>query len=123
MKDTDNDQPVTLGAYIRAGRERANFSLRNVEQVTGIPRNTLHRLEVDEIDKPDARMLGTLANALELKVADLLAFIGMTPSQELPSLAPYLRAKYKLPPDAAAEADTRIREILDRYDDRSERTG
>lgn len=123
MENTDNDRPVTLGAYIRAARERANFSLRNIEQITGIARNTLHRLEMDEIDKPDARALGALADALEINASDLFALLGITPSRELPSLTPYLRAKYKLPPEAAAEADKRIQEILDRYDHESSSSG
>lgn len=115
MKNADNDQPVTLGTYIREARERAHLTLRNVEHITGIARSKLFKLEADRIEKPDVRALGILANSLELNVSDLLAFLGVTPSAELPSLTPYLRAKYKLPPEAAAEADARLRDLLERY--------
>ena len=55
-------------------------------------------------------------NALELNAADLFIKAGLPVPTELPSLEPYLRTKYNLSSDEAAEAQASIREILARYD-------
>ena len=108
--------PATLGAFVHQARERAGLSLRNLEAITGISRPTLNRLELDQVDNPSPSMLHRLAEALELNSDDLFAFVGYRPSKSLPSLAPYLRAKYQLPPDAVAEANEALQNILERYD-------
>lgn len=108
--------PVTLGTCVRQARERAGLTLRNLEAITGVARNTLHRLERDQLDNPNPTTLRRLADALEVNSDDLFAFVGYRPSANLPSLAPYLRAKYQLPPDAVAEANEALRGILEKYD-------
>lgn len=109
--------PGTLGVYIQQARERAGLSLRNLEAITGISRPMLNRLEHDQIDNPSRDVLLRLAEALELDSDDLFAFAGYRPSTKLPSLAPYLRTKYQLPPHAIAEASKALREILEKYDE------
>ncbi len=105
-----------LGAAIRQARERAGLSLRNLEAITGVSRPTLNRLEHGQIDTPSPTVLQRVAEALELDSDDLFAYVGYRPSEKLPSLAPYLRAKYHLPPDAVAEVSDALRDILDTYD-------
>lgn len=114
----EEDQVATsLGAYVRQKRERARLSLRNLEQITGISRAMLSRLENDRIENPDPEVLHKLVSALELDSRDVFAFVGYEPGDSLPSLAPYLRARYgHLPPDAIAEASRRLQELLDEYD-------
>lgn len=107
---------VTLGTVVRQARERARLSLRMLEALTGVSRPTLNRLELDQLDHPSPELLHQVAAALELNSDDLFAFVGYRPSSSLPSLAPYLRAKYQLPPDAVAEVQTALRDILDKYD-------
>ena len=116
MDEPTAPAPVTLGTLVRHARERAGLSLRHLEAITSVPRNTLHRLERDQLDTPSPVTLQRLADALELNRDDLFAFVGYRPSATLPSLAPYLRAKYQLPPDAAAEAHEALQGILERYD-------
>ncbi len=108
--------PETLGAHIQQARERAGLSLRNLEAITGISRPMLNRLEHDQIDHPSPDVLLRLAEALELDSDDLFAFVGYRPSTNLPSLSPYLRTKYQLPPHAIAEASKALRDILEKYD-------
>ena len=108
--------PGTLGQLIRQARERAGLSLRNLEAITGIPRTTLNRLERNQVDDPSADTLLRLADALELNSDDLFILMGHQPSTDLPSLTPYLRAKYRLPPSALAEARQALREIFKKYD-------
>jgi hypothetical protein len=77
----------------------------------------LHRLELDQVDDPSRDMLLRLADALELNSDDLFILLGHEPSTaDLPSLTPYLRSKYHLPPRALAEASQALRGILQKYD-------
>jgi transcriptional regulator with XRE-family HTH domain len=115
--DEDDQVATSLGVYVRQARERAGLSLRNLEQITGITRAMLSRLENDRIERPDPEVLHKLVQALELDSRDVFAFVGYEPGEDLPSLAPYLRARYShLPPEAIAEASRRLQELLDEYD-------
>jgi transcriptional regulator with XRE-family HTH domain len=116
MNAKAGQSPGTLGQLIRQARERAGLSRRNLEAITGISRTMLHRLELDHVDDPSADTLLRLADALELNSDDLFILMGHHPSTDLPSLAPYLRAKYQLPPNALAEASQALREIFKKYD-------
>lgn len=113
--------PGTVGAMVRQARERAGLSLRNLEAITGISRTILNRLELDQLDSPSPHLLQHTAEALELDSDDLFALAGYRPSDKLPSLTPYLRAKYHLPPHALAEASEALQAILERYDRTHER--
>ncbi len=116
MTDHPTPTPNTLGAVVRQAREHAGLSLRNLEAIVGVSRQLLLRLEHDQLDNPSPALLQRLAEALELDSDDLFAFVGYRPSEKLPSLTPYLRAKYRLPPEALAEASEALRDILDKYD-------
>src|SRR5690349_10191960 len=94
MNDHHDQPPTSLGAYVKQARERARLSLRNLEAITGVSRPMLNRLERDLLDNPSPEVLHRVANALELDSDDLFAFVGYRPGEKLPSLAPYLRAKY-----------------------------
>src|SRR5690242_11467023 len=76
----------------------------------------LNRFEHDQLEHPSPTVLQQVAEALELDSHDLFAFVGYHPSDNLPGLAPYLRAKYQLPPAALAEASKALRDILAKYD-------
>src|SRR5579862_5961284 len=117
MAESKAESPVTLGRYVRAARERAGLSLRNLEAIAEIPRATLNRLELDQVDNPSPELLIRLADAVELDSNDLFAFVGYRPSDKLPSLAPYLRAKYRLTSQAAKQAHEVIQAILNRFDE------
>ena len=116
MTDQPTPIPNTLGSFVRQARERAGLSLRNLEAIVGVSRQLLLRLEHDQLDNPSPALLHRLAQALELDSDDLFAFVGYRPSEKLPSLTPYLRAKYRLPPEALAEASDALRDILDKYE-------
>jgi|SRR5690242_19257947 transcriptional regulator with XRE-family HTH domain len=116
MNESIEHTDMTLGAMIRQARERAGLSLRHVEAITGVSRPTLNRLEHDQIDHPTPDLLHRLAEALELDSDDLFAHVGYRSGDKLPSIAPYLRARYHLPPRAVAEASAALRDILNKYD-------
>lgn len=113
MKPSNAKQ--TLGQVLDAARQHAGYSLRQLETITGIHRSSIDRLLKDEVDEPTPDNLIWLADALELNAADLFVLAGLPIPTELPSLEPYLRTKYDLPPEALAEAQASIRDIVARY--------
>lgn len=99
---TPPPEPLTVGSSLRQARTRMGLSLRDLEAITHISRPMLNRLERDRIAQPNPRLLHRLAETLELNSDDLFALAGYRPSAQLPSLAPYLRAKL---PAAARSGD------------------
>jgi transcriptional regulator with XRE-family HTH domain len=113
MKPSDK---LTLGQTLQAVRERAKLSTRQLSTISGVERSAIVRLEADKVDEPLPDNLVRLADALELNATDLFVKAGLPIPQELPSLAPYLRTKYDLPPEALAEAQKSLELILAKYD-------
>jgi transcriptional regulator with XRE-family HTH domain len=105
----------TLGQYLEEGRQAAGFSLRQLASASDIPMSTVNRLLKDEVESPSAEHLQRLASVLELDSTDVFAFIGVTQPQGLPTVAPYLRAKYKLSGDALSEAEQELRRIIEKH--------
>ena len=112
---TKKQAEQTLGQCLKRAREQAGFSTRQLAGISGVERSAIVRLEADLVDEPLPDYLVKLADALELNAADLFILAGQPIPTELPSLEPYLRSKYDLPPEALAEAQESIREILARY--------
>ncbi|WP_442876095.1 helix-turn-helix domain-containing protein [Amycolatopsis sp. NBC_01480] len=116
------DQPSapsasTLGSFLKQARERAQLSLSDLSEITCVPRNTIHRLERDEVLHPSIFVLLALVNALELKTLDVLALLGVDQAAQLPDLATYLQIKYPQVPEAArTEAQRRLEEILHKHE-------
>lgn len=108
----------TLGEWLKAARERAGFGTYHLSKISGVNRSAIVRLEADEVEEPLPDYLVKLANALELNVADAFIKARLPIPTELPSLEPYLRTKYNLPPEALAEAEKSLAQILARYDKR-----
>jgi transcriptional regulator with XRE-family HTH domain len=79
-RETPMDGPSTLGEYLRAERERAGISQRQLAGRVGIHNSYLARLENGETANPAADLLQRIAEVLEISSADLLAFIGVKPN-------------------------------------------
>lgn len=105
------EAPTSLGEYIKLNREVAGISQRQLASRIGIHHSYLARLESGENDSPAADVLQRIADVLEISSADLLAFIGVTPPDGLPELAPYLRAKYHLSDADIRRATTYFRRM------------
>jgi transcriptional regulator with XRE-family HTH domain len=114
-----NNRPTsgaTLGQYLEKGRQDAGLSLRQLAAASGVNIMTIRRLLGDEVESPSAEQLQRLAQVLELDEAEVFAFIGITPPKGLSSIAPNLRAKFKLRGDALSEAAEEILKIINKYD-------
>jgi transcriptional regulator with XRE-family HTH domain len=105
------EQPSTLAEYLKLAREQAGMSQRQLANRVGVHHSYLARLESGDNDNPSAELLQTIADVLEIRSADLLAFIGVKPPEGLPELAPYLRAKYRMDETAIRELAEHMRRL------------
>lgn len=112
---TESEDAITLGSYLRNQREAAGLAIRELARLSAVPSGYIAELEGGKKTHPSAEVLQKLASVLELDTADLFAFIGVTPPKGLPSVAPYLRAKYNLSGDALTEAEHHIQRIIEKY--------
>jgi transcriptional regulator with XRE-family HTH domain len=83
-----------LGKLIARERVRQGLSLETLGNAAGGNRSTIMRLERGTFAHPDPDKLQRIARALGLHAADLFALAGYRPSDDLPSLVPYLEAKH-----------------------------
>jgi len=65
------DSPDQFGVRLRREREKAGLSLAQLAQITGVSKPYLVRLETAD-SNPSLQLLGRLAEALDITVADLL---------------------------------------------------
>lgn len=96
-------------------REALGISANEVARRAGIHPSTYWRIETGQIPKPDADSLTAIAAALDIPAADLFATSGWLPDKELPSLRPYLRTKYHLPPEALTKLEVSVKAIAGEY--------
>ena len=108
----------TLGDTIRRARRAAGLSLRACSTAASVDNTWLSRLERGDYTSPDPRHLQQVASALNMDVTDLYVAAGYQSAKSLPSLVPYLRAKYsELPPEAVADLERHFA-LLNSYYDR-----
>ncbi len=107
---------ATLGQYLEKGRQDAGLSLRQLAAASGVNIMTIRRLLGDEVESPSAEHLQQLARVLELNEADVFGYIGVTPPEGLPEVAPYLRAKHNLKGESLNKAAQEIQNIINKYD-------
>ena len=83
MTDDLRDQQLhALGAFIRAQRQLANLSLRQMADLAHVSNPYLSQLERG-LHEPSVRVLQAIAHALNLSADALLAQAGMTDDEEL----------------------------------------
>lgn len=90
-----------LADLIRKKRRSRHLSARELARMAGVDVATVTRLELAQIPHPRPDSLKAIAGALDLRVSDLFAVADWVPRHELPSLLPYLHAKYRQLPDSA----------------------
>lgn len=98
-----DDAARRFGEYLRDLRAQRKQSVRGLAAEAGIDGGTITRLEQGGIHAPHPDTLKQLASALGVPLADLFAMAGYVTPHELPSITPYIHAKYRHLPE-----DTRI---------------
>lgn len=100
----DDEQAQRLGRFIRTRREHLGLSSRQLQARCGVRDTTIIRIEHGDIASPKADKLAKIADGLGLAVADVFALADYVAPAELPTLRPYLRARYRDLPDDAVDA-------------------
>ena len=86
MMDADErwrSQTEALGAFIRAQRQLADLSLREMATMTHVSNAYLSQVERG-LHQPSVRVLSAIAQALRVSTDELLAEAGLRDSQEEP---------------------------------------
>ncbi|MGO9198031.1 MAG: helix-turn-helix domain-containing protein [Acidimicrobiales bacterium] len=108
------DGNQTLGDYIRARRLSLGLSRAGAAEASALDPSYWAKLETGHYQNPAPQHLSTIAGVLRVPVADLYGLAGYEIPEGLPTLQPYLRAKYDLPPEAVADLE-RYFELLRNY--------
>ncbi|MEZ5341204.1 MAG: helix-turn-helix transcriptional regulator [Acidimicrobiales bacterium] len=110
------EQAKKLGAVLRGARNNKGYSAVKLGELTDMNDATIIRLENGGIASPAPDKLTRIAEALDLRSADVFALADYTAPTDLPSMSPYLRTKYKdLPPEAAAKIENYTRKIAKQH--------
>lgn len=83
-----------LGRVIARERAKAKLTQRELAEKAGVVHGTIWHLERGDFKRPDPEKLQRIAEALGLNAADFFALVGYIHTDHLPSLDPYLRAKF-----------------------------
>lgn len=78
MPDKSSDSGNLLGTFIRAQRQMANLSLRELAAMTAVSNPYLSQIERG-LSEPSARVLKSIAEALNLSAEALFAQAGLMP--------------------------------------------
>ena len=97
------EQAKRLGQHLRKRREGLGWSTRDLAERAAVNYATITRIENGDFAAPRPDKLSRIAEALELELADVFAMADYVVPANLPTLAPYLRAKYGDMPDDALE--------------------
>ncbi|MGW4842750.1 helix-turn-helix transcriptional regulator [Nocardia brasiliensis] len=82
-------------------REALQLSTQEVADRAGMDHVTYWRIESGRTATPQVDKAIAIAKALDISCMDMFASLGWLPSDELPSITPYLQSKFgKLPPKA-----------------------
>ena len=73
-------QPGTLGSFIRMQRQLADLSLREMAAMTAVSNAYLSQIERD-LHQPSLKVIGSIADALDIPTADLLRQAGVASPQ------------------------------------------
>lgn len=104
-----------LGKFIRQHREDRGLSLRQLADKSGVPYTTIYRWEEGVYSVPKVEMLERLGRALGVRLTDLFAVAGLAVPSGLPELGPYLRHKYDLTVEAAADVERYLHTLREEY--------
>jgi transcriptional regulator with XRE-family HTH domain len=110
------DAENQLGNYLKRLREERELSIRGLARKAGINDTGLVRIERGDVRTPRPEKLRRLAMALEVPLADLLAMAGYVVPYDLPSITPYLRARYgHLPEESFTAIDNYLKRLIDEH--------
>lgn len=110
------DTAHRFGEYIRRLRKERKHSIRGLASRAGLNSGELSRLENGKRN-PQPDTLKALATALGVPLADMFAMADYIIPYDLPSMAPYLRARYgHLPEETLSAVNNYLERLIDEHD-------
>lgn len=104
-------QAKQLANRLKQERQRLGISASEVARRAHVNVGTVTRIELSQIANPRTENLLAIAAVLRIPASDIFALTNWLRSDNLPSFAPYMRAKYgHLPESALAE----LQRVFDR---------
>jgi transcriptional regulator with XRE-family HTH domain len=111
-----DDERQALADLLRSRRHELGISASELARRSGIDKGLLTLLDQKKIAQPRVDTIRALATALEIPLADVYAATNWLPEGSLPSLRPYMRAKYdQLPDEAVAEVERMVARLSKKY--------
>jgi transcriptional regulator with XRE-family HTH domain len=105
----------SFATLIQSRREELQLSIRELARRSNLDAGTLSKLESAQT-RPSADSIRALADVLKMPATELFTAAGYMTSGDLPSLRPYMRAKYQgLPDDAVAEVERFVQDLAERH--------
>jgi transcriptional regulator with XRE-family HTH domain len=104
MANMNHEAARQFGTYIKGLREARKLSIRGLASEANIDSGALTRLEHGKVRAPQPDTLKALSKSLGAPLSDMFAMAGYVVPHDLPSLVPYLRARYSHLPDEALAA-------------------
>lgn len=112
----NHDAARQFGDYIKRLRQEQKLSMRGLAHKANIDSGALTRLEQGKVAAPQPDTLKALAAALQVPLADLFTMVGYVIPYDLPSMTPYLRARYgHLPDDVLASVNDYLQRLIDEH--------
>jgi transcriptional regulator with XRE-family HTH domain len=111
------DQTVQLINVLSKKRAESGLSVAEVARRANVDVAAVWRIEQGMIASPKAESLLAIGDVLGIPAVDLFTIVGWLPGDELPTLGPYLRAKYgQLPADAVERVEKYVTAVADAHD-------
>jgi transcriptional regulator with XRE-family HTH domain len=110
------EQAQKLGQFLSARRTALGLSMRELARHIGNSMSTISVIEAGTNLNPMPDTLKAIARALDVPVSDVYVAADLLPAGELPTLKPYLRAKYHdLDESAIAELERYADQLAKRH--------
>jgi transcriptional regulator with XRE-family HTH domain len=102
----NQDQAVEIGNFLKSKREGLGLSQAEVARRAGVDKATVSRVEGAQLS-PRTDNLQAIGEVVGVSLTDIFAAGGWIPPRDLPSIQPYLRAKYcNMPLELLEEIET-----------------
>jgi transcriptional regulator with XRE-family HTH domain len=111
----EQDATNELGQHIKRLREDRGLNVRGLAAKAGLTGSAVSRVENGK-RTPALDTLKAIASALDVPLTDMFAMSGYLGPYDLPSLTPYLHARYGHLPEASLTAiDTYLKRLIDEH--------
>lgn len=109
------EQAKQLADLLTTKQAATGLSGAEVARRAGVDAGTVSRIERGQIPNPTAKTLLALGEVLGIPESELFAVAPWATPQELPTIRPYLRTKYRMPESAMQEIEAQFDAIARKH--------